>query len=29
MDEDPVCDECIMAFWKNCMVRPDNPPDDH
>ena len=29
MDEDPICDKCLMAFWKNCMVGPDNPPDDH
>jgi hypothetical protein len=22
MDEDPVCEECLMAFWVNCIAGP-------
>jgi hypothetical protein len=23
LDDEPVCDECLMVFWKNCVAGPE------
>jgi hypothetical protein len=25
-DDDPVCDECLTAFWMNCIAGPGSTP---
>ncbi len=24
MQEEPICDDCLMPFWENCVVGPES-----
>jgi hypothetical protein len=29
LDEEPICDECLMAFWRGLVEEDDDLPSAH